>query len=293
MLEKILVPLDGSSLGELALLYIKELAPVFNSEVHLVSVCERRDTDYRRMIQVYVDKIAEQVRDDFKKANRNIKIKTVVLDGNEARQIIEYAQQEQMSLIVIVSHGRSGIMPWTIGGTANKVVQTAQNPVLLVRASAFKGKRKPVRLFNKILVPLDGSQVGEAALPHVIEIARKLNSEVTVFSVIEPGQHVHTIGGQDFVRYTEQQVESMRTEISNYQLETRKKLADSGIKVRSIMSDGNAASEIIKISKADNFRLVAMSSHGRSGMRGWVFGSVSNKVLNSGKTSLLVVKASQ
>lgn len=293
MLKKILIPLDGSNLGELALAYIKELAPAFNSEVHLVSVCERREAEYRRMMELYLEKIAEQVRADFGKNDQTIPIKTMVLDGDDAREIIEYAQQKQINLIVIVSHGRSGIMPWTMGSTANKVVQGALTPILLVRASSFNGKRRPVKFFNKILMPLDGSQIGEAALPYVSEIAQKLGSEVTVFSVVESGQHVHTIGGQNFVRYTEQQVESMRAETMRYQVAVSKKLTDSGINVRSIVAEGNAAAEIIKFSKADNSRLIAMSSHGRSGMRSWVFGSVSNKVLHNSKTPLLIVRASQ
>jgi nucleotide-binding universal stress UspA family protein len=294
MLEKIMVPLDGSSLGELALLYVKELAPVFNSEVHLVSVCERRDAEYRRMIQLYVEKVAEQVRDDFGKNGLVVNAKPVVLDGDAAdKTIIEYSQQKQVGLVIIVSHGHSGIMPWTMGSTANKIVQNTLQPILLVRATMFNAKRKPVKLFNKILVPLDGSAVGEAALPYVSEIARRLGSEVTLFSVVESGQHVHTIGGRDFVRFTEQQINSMRAEIMKYQVTTSKKLTDIGVNVQNIIGEGNAAEEIIKFAKAGNIRLVAMSSHGKSGLRGWVFGSVSNKVLHSGKTPLLLVRAAQ
>ncbi len=293
MLEKILVPLDGSALGELALAYMKELAPAFNSEVHLISVYERRDAEYRRMVQGYLEKVAEQTSSDFEKLNLSNTVKPVVLDGDPAAEIIGYAQQKKIDLIVIVSHGHSGIMPWTMGSTVNKVVHNTRTPVLLVRASMVNSMHESVKFFGKILLPLDGSKVGEAALSYVSEIAQKLKSEVTLISVIELGQRVHTIGGKDYISFTEQQVESMMAEATEYLAATSKKLSDKGINVRSVMKDGNAAGEIIDFAKESNLHLVVMSSHGRSGMRGWVFGSVSNKVLQSGKVSLLLINAPQ
>jgi nucleotide-binding universal stress UspA family protein len=293
MLEKILVSLDGSSLSELALIYAKELASVFNSEIYLVYVCERNDSEYRRTVQLYLEKVAEELLRDFTKAGSKATVKPVLLDGKPAAEIVQYAQQTRVSMVIITSHGRSSIMPWVMGSTANTVIHTIQNPVLLVRASMFNGKHRPVKLFSKILLPLDGSEVGEAALPYVIEIAQKLRSEVILFSVIERGQHVHTIGGQDFIRFSEQQVESMKLETDKYLTITNAKLSDSRVNVRSVVREGDAAGEIIKFAQEDNIRLVAMSSHGRSGMRSWVFGSVSNKVLQAGKTSLLLVRPSR
>ncbi len=293
MMERILVSLDGSNLGELALAYVKELANAFNSEVYLVHVCEKHDSEYRHTVQLYLEKVAEELWSDFAKAGSKATVKPVLLDGKPAAEIVQYAQQERVSLVIITSHGHSGIMPWTMGSTASKVVQTIQIPVLLVRASMFNKKRQPAKLFSKILLPLDNSELGEAALPYVSQIAQKLKSEVILFSVIESGQRVHTIGGQDYIRFPEQQVESTRIETNKYLTLTSKKLSDNGVNVRSIVREGDAAGEIIKYAKENNISLVAMSSHGRSGMRGWVFGSVSNKVLQAGKTPLLLVRASQ
>lgn len=291
MLEKILVSLDGSKLGEQALIYAKELASGLNSEVHLVSVCEKQDFDYRRMVQPYLEKVAEQLRIDFEKAGSMATIKPVVLDGEPAAEIVRYARQKLVSLVIIASHGRSGIMTWVMGSTANKVIHLTHQPTLLVRASTFNSKRRPARVFHKILLPLDGSVVGESALPYVSEIAQKLKSEVILLAVVEPGQRVHTIGGQDFIHFPEQQIESTRIETDKYLARIKKKLSDNGVNVRSVMREGNAAEEIVKFTKENNICLVAMSSHGRSGMRGWVFGSVSNKVLQVGKTPLLLVRA--
>jgi nucleotide-binding universal stress UspA family protein len=120
-----------------------------------------------------------------------------------------------------------------------------------------------------------------------------LKSEVILFSVIESGQHVQTIGGQDYIHFSEQLVESTRMETNKYLAITSKKLSDNGVNVRSMVREGDAANEIIKFAKENNICLIAMSSHGRSGMRGWVFGSVSNKVLQVGKVPLLLIRANK
>jgi nucleotide-binding universal stress UspA family protein len=288
MLNRILVSLDGSGLGELALVYAKELATVFNSETHLVSVPEGRTAEYRRLIQVYLDKMAEQLRLGLDKATATVK--PVILDGNPADKILEYSQQQKMDLIITVSHGHSGILPWTMGSTAYKIVHGARVPVLLVRAATVKKKRWPTNVFSKILLPLDGSAASEQALPYAIEMATKLKSQPTLLSVVEPGQRVHTIGGQDYIQFSEQFVSAMKEELAVYLAKTVKKFEEKNIQVRSELRLGNAAAEIIKLAKQGRMRLIVMTSHGKSGLREWVFGSVSNKVLHSSKTPLLLVK---
>ncbi|HCS49618.1 MAG TPA: hypothetical protein DIW61_15760 [Candidatus Aminicenantes bacterium] len=287
MLEKIVIPLDGAKLSEAALDQGGELALAFGSELHLLGVCGGPEEKYCGLMRGYLDKKAEDVRRDF--LGKDLSLKVVVLSGEAAGQVIDYARRERMDLLVIVSHGHSGIMPWTMGGTANKIIHEAPVPVLLLRAAAAK-KRRPGSIFAKLLLPLDGSAAGETALPYVLEIAAKLKSKVTLLSVVESGQHVHTIGGLDYIRFPEQQVQKMRQDLSAYLDGAVKKFRDRGIEARAELTTGHAAEEIIKRAKAAGARLVAMSSHGKSGLRQWVLGSVSNKVLHAGKTHLLLTK---
>jgi len=288
MLEKILIPLDGSKLSEAALGHGEELARAFDSELHLLGVCEGPDEKHRRLMQAYLEKMAEDVCRDV--SGEHLNVKAVVLEGKPASRIIEHSLQERVDLIIAVSHGHTGIMPWTMGSTANKIVHGAPVPVLLLRAAAIKKKGPLKSIFAKMLLPLDGSAAGETALPYVLEIAARLKSEVALLSVVESGQRVHTIGGLDFIRFPEQQVQKMRQELSDYLDSAVKRFRDRGIKARGELRSGHAAEEIIKSAKAAGIRLVAMSSHGKSGLREWVFGSVSNKVLHAGKSHLLLVK---
>ena len=288
MLEKILIPLDGSKLSEAALSHGEELARAFDSELHLLGVCDGPDEKHRRLMQAYLEKTAEDVRRHD--SGKPLRVKAVVLEGEPASRINAYALQERVNLIIAVSHGHSGIMPWTMGSTANKIIHGAPGPVLLLRAAAVKKKGPQKSFFSKVLLPLDGSAAGETALPFVLEIAARLKSEVTLLSVVESGQRVHTIGGLDFIRFPEQQVQKMKQELSDYLDSAVKKFCDRGIKARGELRSGHAAEEIIKYAKSAGVRLVAMSSHGKSGLREWVFGSVSNKVLHAGKSHLLLVK---
>ena len=291
MYERILVPLDGSKLAELALPCAEELAGVFNSEVVLIGICEPEESPYSHMCQIYIEKIAEVVGNRIKKVSSMVIVKPVALDGRPAEGIIDYTEKNDVSLIIMASHGRSGIMSWTLGSVANKVLQRTGTPILLIRAKASHLEAGAQGLFNRILVPLDGSDVGEVVLPHVRQLTEKLESEVVLLQVVAPGQHVHTIGGLDYVRFAEQQIESMKAEAKEYLQKVSKRLAGTKGMVRSEVRVGDTAHEIIKFADEANIRLVTISSHGRSGIRQWISGSVTHKILHAGNTPLLLVKA--
>jgi nucleotide-binding universal stress UspA family protein len=288
MLEKILIPLDGSKLSEASLGHGVELAQAFGSELHLLGVCEGPDEKHQRLMQVYLEKNAEVLRGSA--SRKPLNVKAVVLCGEPAGRIIDYAARERMSLLITVTHGHNGIMPWTMGSTANKIVHGAQVPVLLLRAAEVKKRGPQKSIFAKMLLPLDGSEAGQTALPLVLEMAARLKGEVTLLSVVESGQQVHTIGGLDFIRFPEQQVQKMKQDLAAYLEGAVQRFHDRGVEARGVLKSGHAAEEILKSAKTAAVRLVAMSSHGKSGLREWVFGSVSNKVLHAGKTHLLLVK---
>ncbi|MFC1943662.1 universal stress protein [Chloroflexota bacterium] len=298
MFKRILVPLDGSELSELALPYAEELAGSLNSEVELVYVCEPEENQYRHMHQLYIEKIAQTARNHIKayptrETNTAAPVKPVILDGDPAAEIIDYAERNDISLVVMVSHGRSGIMPWSMGSVAGRVMRGISKPVLFIRGSALSLKVGKEEIFNKILVPLDGSETGEAALPYVKGLTEKLKSEVTLLEVVAPGQHVHTIGGLDYVLFPEEEIEHLRTVAKQNLEEAGKKLADTRAIVKYEVKTGNAAQEIIKLADETNARLIAISTYGQTGIRRWISGSVTDKVLQAGHTPVLLVRALQ
>ena len=291
MYERILVPLDGSTLAELALPYAEELAGAFNSDVVFIGICEPEESQYSHMCQLYIEKMAEAVRNRIKKVSPRAIVRSVALHGSPAEGIIDYTEKNDVSLAIMVSHGRSGIMPWTLGSVANKVLQGIGMPILLIRAKAPHLESGAQGLFNQILVPLDGSDASEAVLPYVRQLTEKLRSEVVLLQVVAPGQHVHTIGGLNYVRFTEENLKLMRADAKQYLDKAGRKLTGTEGIIRLEVKIGDAAQEIIKLADETNTNLIAMSTHGHSGIRQWLFGSVTHKILHAASTPILLIRA--
>jgi nucleotide-binding universal stress UspA family protein len=289
MWKKILVPLDGSDLAELALPYAEELANAFKSEVILLHVSEPSESHYRHMHELYVKEVADRVKERFKK------VSPVVISGKAADEIISYAEKNDVGLLIITSHGHSGIMSWATGSIASKLLQAASVPVLLVRAARPKRKRQRPVLLNRILLPLDGSEAGEAAVEYIGEMMSRMEAEVILFGVISSGQHIRSVGGLDYISYPEEQMAIFQKEAEEYlngvyrRLKRRKGTVKVTIKVGDKV--GDVGQEIIKFAEEKGINLIAISSHGHSGIEKWVFGSIANKVVQGSKAPVLLVKA--
>jgi nucleotide-binding universal stress UspA family protein len=290
MWERILVPLDGSNLAELALPHAEELAAAFNSEVVLLYVSEPDEKQYRHMHQLYLEEVAKQVREHIKEHRPDV-VRAVVLPGEPAEQIIDYAWRHKVGLIIMASHGRSGITPWATGSVANKVLNATRVPVLLIKVVKPPQRVPGKPLLNRILLPLDGSEAGEAAVPYIQELSERLGSEVILFGVVPAGQHARTVGGLDFILYPEQYLEVVKAEARGYLDRVYHRLSGGKAAVRVELKVGDVAREIIKFAEETNVSLIAISAHGRSGIEKWVFGSIAHKVLQATNTSVLLVRA--
>jgi len=288
MWERILVPLDGSNLAELAIPYAEELAVAFNSEVVLLYVSEPGESQYHHMHQLYIEELAGQMK------NRINKVSPLVLSGRPAEQIIDYAWRHKVGLIIMASHGRSGITPWAMGSVANKVLHATTVPVLLIRVAKTPQRVPGKHLLNRILLPLDGSKAGEAAVPYIEELIGRLEVEVILFGVVPAGQHTRTVGGLDYILYPEQDLELVKAEAREYLDKVYHRLVDrKGVVRVELKVGGDVAGEIIKFAEETNASLIAMAAHGRSGIEKWVFGSITHKVLHASNTPILVVRVAR
>ncbi len=217
----------------------------------------------------------------------------MILSGHPAEKIVEYADTENIGLIIMATHGQSGIKRWALGSVADKVVRATTRPVVLIRA---KGSRPDVRekgILHRVLVPLDGSKEGEAVIPYIEELASRLKVEVILLQVLAIG--FNTL--YNYFPLTEQQVESDKAIATAYLNNVEARLKEKGITVVSEerlgieIRFGNAAEEIIQLADERHADIVAMTTHGRSGVRRQVFGSVAERVLREGNTPLLLVRS--
>jgi nucleotide-binding universal stress UspA family protein len=151
-------------------------------------------------------------------------------------------------------------------------------------------------MFERILVPLDGSKVGEAALPVLRRLADKCapvrKIEVTLIGVITLLRHWVVVGEASApVSYTEEELSIIKNRVLEYLEKTAESIKEENLVVRTAVVSGNAAEEILKAAERVKADLIAMSTHGRSGLRRLAFGSITDKVLRSSKIPVLMVRA--
>jgi len=277
MYIKILVPLDGSQLAETALPYAEELAGRLGSEITLLSVAGSvQARDYHRH-QIYADKSIDQTQREAEKyleqtKTKAVKVNSAVLVGQPAMEIVQFADKENISLIIMATHGRSGISRWALGSVADKVVRGAKQPVALIRARGSQPEVQQKGILDRILVPLDGSRESETVLPYIEELASKLDAIITLLQVVPKSYHAHA----DAEGYLKNVADSLQI---------------TGIEVKSEILTGTAAEEIIGFAEETDTDLVAMSTHGRSGIGRWALGSIADRVLHGGTTPLLLVRS--
>ena len=148
----------------------------------------------------------------------------------------------------------------------------------------------------KILIPLDGSKLSEAALPYVKGLVSKLSPEVKVeliFLQVVSLQTHYVFAGEAAtpIFYSEKEMERIQQEAKDYLNKVGEGIRSEKISVGVRVGIGNAAEEIIKTADEINVDLIAMSTHGRHGIGRWAFGSVTDKVLRGGNKPLLLVRA--
>jgi len=156
-------------------------------------------------------------------------------------------------------------------------------------------------MYERILIPLDGSKTGEAALPYVEKLLSKLSPEVTVEVTLlhvtssSPPFHVFDEGGVGSggaIVYTKEEQEQLKKESIGYLNSVADNLRNKGVEVKVKLSTGDASVEIIKTAEEIDADLIAMATHGRSGLSRWAFGSTTDKVLRTGsKVPILTIKS--
>ncbi len=143
---------------------------------------------------------------------------------------------------------------------------------------------------DHILVPLDGSELSEKALTAAYTLAGMSNAEITLIRVLRPVEKIIKLGEQHAI-YVDQQID-FKTRRANKYLETIRHLAaKKSLKVNIVVEMGDAAEEIINFARKNSIDLIIMSTHGRSGLQRWVYGSVASKMLRGAYNPILLIRS--
>ena len=146
-------------------------------------------------------------------------------------------------------------------------------------------------MYKKILVPLDGSVLAEKVLPHAVALAKGSGAEVTLVTVVELSLGVGAAKLEAFPQAAAEQKMAIRAEAMGYLQKVQRNLKDQGVGVTVAVLEGDVASQIIAYAEQKAFDLIAMATHGRSGIDRFVMGSIAEKVVRSTIAPVLLIRA--
>jgi nucleotide-binding universal stress UspA family protein len=299
MYPRIVVPLDNSDLAERVLPLVSLLGRPFQSSLELLSVTQEIPgyvapevtrgeaiALWRAHTEHYLEEISRRLR------QQEIPASFKIIHGDVAESIVSEAAQDSSALIAISTHGWAGSSRWNLGSVTLKVLQAANNPVLVVRDQKGDDHGKDTRLEN-IIVPLDGSVVSEQSLPHALALAKAHSLKLILVRV--------TPSAWDYYTYMDHTV-LHSGDISKAANERAKEylgaIADQvknqgATTVEQRIEHGDPASAILEIAEKTPHNLVAMATRGEGSSAGirWNLGSVAQRVASNSPSPILVIRA--
>ncbi len=295
VIKTILVPTDFSTCARRAEDYAAYLAATCGAEVMLLSVAEfvpGMDLDYP-VNKMYVEALQKDARVALEKAEqrfqgRGLTVRSAQEIGVASHWISQKARQLKADLIVMGTHGRTGLQHVLLGSTAERTMRLAPCPVLTVRAA--DGETPPAStaapLIRRLLVPVDFSDCSLEAVEYAAALARQFSATVTLLHVLEPVTYgldftLLPIGGQEQNR---KQAEARVAELATA-LQQKKVTATSQV-LGGLPIDG-----VLRSAEALQSDVIVMGTHGRRGVSHLLLGSVVEGVMRRAPCPVLAVKS--
>ena len=293
--QTILVPLDGSALGELALPVAEALARQADAQLVLVRSVWRPESRHLDPVQaqfedvqavkVYLADIAQRL------GEQGLLVTRAFPTLPPAQSILSEIESHQADLVVMSTHGRTGLGRWIFGSVAEAVLARSPVPVWLVRGLG----RRPPDLFEvahpRILVPLDGSPFGEAALPHAKALARLLDATLVLLHVVAaPSSPEKEEAATETPPLSKRLADD--TAAMTYLVVWAERLRLEGVRVETMVLPGPTSDTIIQASQVSHIDLIVMGTHGRTGLPRVVLGSVALEVVRRGALPMVLVRPS-
>lgn len=306
MFTRILVPLDGSELAEQSLPYVRLLASAAKIPVDLISVfgsvppglAEPEHGLYETQIAASIHDKSVEYLDGIKAtlSDTGAIVSCAAHEGNPADHIINEAEKASNTLIVMATHGRSGIGRWMMGSVTDKVLHGTANPLLVTHSREGSAQSSEISLKN-VIIPLDGSNLAEQILPHAVPLAQALRLNIILTRVTPSADEYYRFMDQAMTssisseRYEDYATEA-DADATNYLDQVQARLANDDVtQVETRLMRGSAADAILDLADGTPDSLVAMTTHGRSGIGRWVMGSVADRLVRHSGLPVLVIRA--
>lgn len=299
MFKKILVPLDGSAIAAAALSHVMAVTQKHQASITLLRVMESSPSDasvvnptdwqlQRTEANTYLDELVAHCA-----SSCEAEVEKVVQEGPAADRILEQAQERKHDLIVISSHGRSGLSEWNVSSVAHKVINRAGVSILLVRAyrspeAPEVGPIHPFR-YRRILVPLDGSLRSEHVLPVATRLAQEHDAKLMlIHGVATPEMFQQTPLSAEHSALVDRVIEHNKQQAEQYFEELSQRL-DVASETIVVVSDDVLAA-LHRVVEEKDIDLVILSAHGRSGEHAWRYGGLTSGFITYGTSHLLIIQ---
>ena len=289
-----LVLLDGSELAEVVLKYAQELSGRLHIDLELLHVCDPHEAEQLPMRKAYMEHMAEIMcaraqeissRSGAETLEQCISARGSVVVGYPAEAILKYVDDNNIDLVMMSTHGRSGIREWDLGSVATKVIHASRAPIWLVPAELREEVILDTLPMRTLVIPLSGSKQSEAVIPHAIAVAKQRGEESELVLL-----HVEDVDYITVSRSALQEREEHRARMKAYLEGVAESARGAGLAARSEILTGDPAETIITFLKDNPAQLIAMATRGRTGLSRMVFGSVTENVIHLvKKTPMLLV----
>ena len=294
--KKILVPLDQSQIAECVLPHAAAFAKIYDADVQLLHVLERPSPSdrfhpidplawqfYKSEAEAYLNRIANSLN------QVGLYPKIVLLEGQPAQTIINYAISHDINLIMLSSHGQTGLSRWNVNSVVRKILQVLQVSSFLVRAYHPIATNMVDLQYHRLLVPLDGSLRSECVLPTAETFAQRHQASLLLgHVVVKPEMPRQTPLNQDDLDLIQNFVDRNLSAADNYFQRLLKRLTVDFIP-RLLVSE-NIALSLHQLVEDEGIDLVMISAHGYSGYGKWPYGSLTSSFIEYGTTPLLIVQ---
>lgn len=256
-IRRILVPLDGSEVSRLSLETILPIIALRNASVALLHVSAPPDSSTE--IPPFLYAAAAELQARAIRASLNVR------RGDPAEEILAFARQEEVDLIAMGTHGRTGLQRWVLGSVTEQVLRKAPVPLLVSRVGAVRTS------WDILLVALDGSPEAEEILPDVVGLTRNRRADVRLAKAVLPVPVPSGLGDVGLLVPPE--------DPRPYLESVAGRLAAQGVAARPVPLEGRASTEIPRYARDSGVGLLCMTTHGRSGVGRAVLGSVAEEIL--------------
>jgi len=299
MFDPILVPLDGSLLAECVLPHAVAIAHAYNARLMLLRMLDKNQAGEKGQLfdlvnweiqkteaKVYLEKIAARL------LKYSLQVDATVLEGLVAESITEFAQNRGIKLLILSSHGRSGLSQWGLSSVSQKIIYSAPTSVFIIRAHQPTASELVERKYTRILVPLDGSRRAENVLPMVTLLARFHQSRIHIVHVVKTPEMARQMPlAREDVDLSERMVSRNQEEAIRYLDQVRLHSPLDGIDIQThLITSDDAAAALHGLVEKEGIDMVVLSAHGYSGSDQWPYGGLVNNFILYSKVPLLVVQ---